>query len=98
MNKKPNRAALKLAMEVCAKQNGRADQLEAMLAEGRSWEEVARFAAYVCQMGSLRLLPWQSPPCWGVAGGNNDEDRWLADMLKAGISIYDPDPAPKLGA
>ena len=36
--------------------------VEAML-KSRTWEEGGEYAAYHCQMRSLRLRPWQCPPC-----------------------------------
>jgi hypothetical protein len=65
------------------------------------WEDAALSAAYHCQVESLHLKPWQPPPMWA------DEDRPRDDhpsagkvaawelcrrLLKAGLSMYEPDP------
>jgi hypothetical protein len=96
-----DRTALKLALERCRAQGeGRSQQLDSML-EDRSWEEVATFAAYSCQCDSLRLRPWQDPPCCvdedeelpaGDVGGKHEAQQLLRQMLALGISRWVPDP------
>jgi hypothetical protein len=61
--KRDDRAALKLAFELARRDSRHAAQLDALLAEGQPWQEVAEFAAQCCQRRSLRLQPWQAPPC-----------------------------------
>jgi hypothetical protein len=78
----------------------RAAQLKSMLKD-RPWEDVARFAAYCCQIDALHLKPWQTPPC-AVRDeneprvGEEDAARLLRRMLKAGISEFHPDPMAAL--
>lgn len=65
---------------------------------GRPWRERAESASYRLQIKSLRLRPWESPP--SVVDENDDDDpgaqELLRQMLKAGISRYDPDPLEAL--
>jgi hypothetical protein len=78
----------------------RREQLDSML-EDRSWEEVAQFAAYDLQFDSLRLKPWQTPPCCVVDEneprvGEESAAKLLHRMLKAKISRWHPDPIAAL--
>jgi hypothetical protein len=52
------------------------------------WQQVAEFAAYCSQMKTLRLKPWESPPCWSDGKGNDPKDKLCRKMLKAGISKF----------
>jgi len=55
--------ALALALKVCRAQSPqRSMQLDKMLAQPRSLTWVSQFAAYSCQMASLRLKPHEVPP------------------------------------
>jgi hypothetical protein len=79
-------------------------QLDDMLAAGRSWQEVAEFASYSLQFQTLRLKPWETPPC--DADDTPDaavHDRFgyfteptavalLKRMKAAGVSRFHPDP------
>lgn len=42
---------------------GRSRQIDDKLAE-EPWENVAEWCAYCCQCDTVRLRPWQTPPCW----------------------------------
>jgi hypothetical protein len=100
-----DREALTRALRIAkASEPGRQEQLVSMLRD-REWEEVATFAAYVCQCDSLHLRPWQLPPM------HADEDRPRDDhptagkvaawtlrrrLLKAGLSVFEPDPISSL--
>jgi len=95
---KGDRNALQLAIERCrAVDADRDQQISAMLME-RPWREVAEFAAYSCQMDSLRLKPWELPPC--AVDVNDREHRQaaklLTQMLAVGLSRYEPDPVQAL--
>ena len=87
--------AVAMAME------GRADQITSML-QDRPWVEVAEFASYHVQMKTLRLCPWQAPPCHGywLQGDKVQRDAHGGDLcdklLDAGLSMYEPDPAAAL--
>jgi len=91
------------------RQMGPADckQIDEKLKE-EPWREAAEFAAYSAQCHTLRLKPWQSPPCWiedvegTIAKGNDGISGnyvaalLLKRMLGHGISKYEPDPISAL--
>ena len=104
-----DRDALDRAIEICRTRKDPADreQIERKIAT-EPWREVGEFAAYSCQMDSLHLQPWQSPPCWvddlvsdiqgapdGV-GGDYEAAKLLQRLLDAGLSRYEPDPVGAL--
>ena len=69
----------------------------------RSWEDVAMFASFSCQMTSLRLKPWQTPPCHVVDEheprvGEEMGAKLLRKMLKNNISRWHPAPIEALAA
>jgi hypothetical protein len=70
-------------------------QIERML-KRRTWQEVAEFASYGCQMRSLALRPWQSPPCCVGTDETNPEHAPAVALLRrlfdAGLSRYEPNP------
>src|SRR5262245_12242055 len=100
--------ALERAIDICrTKTAAGREQIEDMLATD-PWFEAATFAAYSCQMDSLDLKPWQSPPCWiddvvgdinagndGI-GGQYAAAKLLRRMLDLGISRFEPDPLARL--
>ena len=102
---KNDKAALDLAMKIAAKDPSRAAQLKDFL-DGdefnppRPWREVAQFAAYCCQMDSLRLKPWEQPPCRphvdALCGDGSIKLRERMDA--AGISPWHPSPMTALRA
>jgi hypothetical protein len=92
-----DRAALAAAIELA-----RADpelQIDDVL-RTRSWEEVGLFAAGLCQARSLKLKPWECPPCdttnvtepSNCYGCRANEVTLLRKMLSLGLSRYDPSP------
>jgi hypothetical protein len=90
----------KEALERCvalalAGDEARALQIREML-QSEPWEDVAAFAAYGIQMRSLRLRPWESPPCWASEDESGPAGALLRKMLKAGLSRYEPDPLQTL--
>jgi hypothetical protein len=91
-----DRKALELAMATVMEDDGRRRQIANMLQE-QSWIEVAKFAAHSCQFESLRLKPWEIPPC-SINDDEMDTDggRLLQRMLDAGVSRYHPDPLKEL--
>ena len=103
-----DKAALKLAMEHARREIGRGEQLDSMLngtrlQEGKGWacppeprEEVAQFAAYCAQSRSLRLKPWESPPCHADKGDTGPDAELLRKMLAAGVSRWHPSPLDAL--
>jgi hypothetical protein len=92
--------ALRRALEMAkAESPGRKEQLESKLAE-EPWEDVASFAAYCCQNRTLKLKPWQTPPCDARRDVPDDRKAYaLAERLTAaGLSIFEPDPIAALAA
>jgi hypothetical protein len=94
-----DRAALKLALELARRDSTHAAQLDAMLAEGQPWQEVAEFAAQCCQRRSLRLPPWQAPPCIADErappdsySGNRIAVDLLRRMRESKVSRWHPSP------
>jgi hypothetical protein len=85
------------------RQNGDAAQIEDKLrCEG--FEAAGEFAAYSAQCDTLRLRPWQAPPCH-VRGTDPDPNVYgcrpgeiaLRDrLLAAGLSLFEPDPLSAL--
>ena len=63
---------------------------------------------YHCQMRSLRLRPWQCPPCdangevdpaEGDGYGNRPDEVGLRQRLtRAGLSVFEPDPMAAISA
>jgi hypothetical protein len=75
------------------------EQIDRKLAE-EPWDEVAKFAAYNCQIRALKLKPWEDPPCCGDVDGDGAEEAaaLLRKMLAAGISRWEPNPPRALAA
>ena len=77
-------------------------QIDAQLAKGDDWEDVATYCAFHMQMESLHLPPWQPPPCRvHVASALNETDPQrgyrAVDVLRqrmaaAGVSKWAPNP------
>jgi hypothetical protein len=65
-----------------------------------SWQAAAEYAAYHCQMRSLRLRPWQAPPLrsddtvdpTGMFGGKLEEVALRQRMRELGLSEFEPNP------
>jgi hypothetical protein len=101
-----DRVALKAAMRMARQDKMRAQQLDAKLADGEPWEEVAAFAAYCCQRESLRLRPWECPPLHSADeidareryGGTAKEVALRRRMIALGISLYEPNPLAAITA
>jgi hypothetical protein len=91
--------ALELARAVSEAERTRFDAIETR----DGWQEAAERAAYSRQVRNLRLKPWQCPPCdcrsdeVGLGYGNSRGEVLLRRrMLKAKISLYEPDPIAAL--
>ena len=95
-----DREALERAMEITKRDPLRAEQLEGKLLQGDPWTEVAEFASYSCQIHTLSLKPWQSPPCVADEDDPDERDKkaqhLLRKMLAAGISRFEPNPLAAL--
>jgi hypothetical protein len=99
--------ALTRAVKICQSDPATHLQIERKLTN-EIWRDVAEFCAYSCQMDSLHLAPWQSPPAWvenlvgdiqagddGVLGAYQGA-KLLRRLLDAGLSRYEPDPLAAL--
>ena len=111
-----DREALERSMEIARRDAFRAEQLDDMLAgspngfggwwiKPRPWDEVARFAAMICQGEAMNLAPFEPAPTQvndENAERKGDSVPWsrswprAAELVKrlkaAGISKYHPDP------
>ena len=103
-----DRDALRRAMAAArAESPGRAEQLDELLRR-EPWEQVAAFAASVCQGAALDLAPWESVPseaetlCWEhgrqVVKRDAKAGALLDRMLAAGLSQFEPSPIEALKA
>ena len=100
-----DRDALERAMAIAQREPQRAEHLASKL-EDEDWREVAEFAAYGCQIESLGLKPWQSPPVHIDENADEPDNaerepdtvgrKLLRQMLRAGVSRYEPDPLAAL--
>jgi hypothetical protein len=74
------------------------------LAKGEAWEDLAKSAAYALQCASLRLKPWEAPPCHtrgeipdpALYGSRPGEIKLRERMKRAGVSVWHPDPRTAL--
>lgn len=69
----------------------RAAQVAAMVRES-GWEKAAIFASDVCQFAALALKPWEVAPHDADPNTADPPGRFLARMLQAGLSRFEPDP------
>jgi hypothetical protein len=91
-----DREALKRALALLRNDPEYAGQIAAKLKD-QPWEEVARFAAYCCQIDNLGLKPWQDPPMYAeLRPDQPDSLAVLVKLLGHGLSRYEPDPIQPL--
>jgi hypothetical protein len=100
-----DRDALERCMKIAQRDPLRTEHLASKL-EDEGWRAVAEFAAYGCQIESLSLKPWQSPPCHIDEDADEPDNaerepdtigrKLLRQMLRAGVSRFDPDPLAAL--
>jgi len=105
---KVDRDALERAIAMARMYPNRDEQITWKLGPGQcTWEETARFCAYLCQSKNLRLEIMEFPPCWlldtedteGPAFKRKVEAaRLLKRLLDAGLSKYEPDSIRALAA
>jgi hypothetical protein len=68
------------------------------------FDAAGKFAAYCCQCETLRLKPWEAPPCHvhgdgidpNVYGYRPGEVALYNRLRGAGLSLYEPDPIAAL--
>jgi hypothetical protein len=100
-----DREAMAAAIELLRADPELRTQLEAML-QTQPWEQVGLFAVGLSQVRSLRLRPWEAPPCdtanvkqpSDCYGARPNEVALLRKLLALGISRYHPDPMQALAA
>ncbi|WP_409191035.1 hypothetical protein [Bradyrhizobium sp. RDM4] len=97
-----DRAAFDLAIEVARKDPDQRRRFDAMVGAGDDYAEIGRAAAYHCQIESLGLMPWMSPPCYptmsaldqpyGDAGAKREIAELVLRMRRCGVSRWHPNP------
>src|SRR5262245_38054379 len=94
-----DRDALQRALDMTLDEPDRAEQLQHKL-QNDGWHKAATFAAYHQQVKSLRLQPWQSPPC--SAGARTYADEEILEisrrLVRSGLSLFEPDPLAAIDA
>ena len=103
-----DRDALKRCIEMARTYPGRDEQISWKLGKGGcSWQDTAKFCAYLCQSKNLRLEIQEFPPCWLLDADDTagpafkrklEAARLLKRLLAAGLSQYEPDPIRALAA
>jgi hypothetical protein len=92
-----DRDALEAAIDIVRKHRERWQEL-LNLAWERGWQEAAAVAAYDAQCRSMRLPPWEKPPCAASVRGKDRAARLLRRMLKRKISKFHPRPLEAIAA
>jgi hypothetical protein len=97
-----DRAAFDLAIEI-AKDPVQRRRFDDRLAAGEDYATVGKAAAYHCQIESLQLLPWQSPPCYadmsaldqpfGDPRAAREGAELALRMRRLNVSRWHPNPA-----
>jgi hypothetical protein len=95
-----DKQALKRAIKMARVESPEsAGQIDRRMAEGQSFEEIGRSAAYGCQCRNLRLKPWESPPVYAELHPDQPGALELLNkLLAAGLSRWEPDPITALEA
>ena len=103
-----DRDALKRCIEMARTYPNRGEQIDWKLNEGGcSWQDTAKFCAYLCQSKNLHLEIQEFPPCWlldvddtaGPAFKRKPEAaKLLRRLLTAHLSRFEPDPIAALAA
>ena len=94
-----DREALQRALDMTLAEPDCAEQIRHKL-QHDGWHEAARFAAYHQQVKSLRLQPWQSPPCSAAARTRTDKELLEISrrLVRSGLSLFEPDPLDAIDA
>jgi hypothetical protein len=94
-----DRAALKECFAIASRDPEMAEYLRDKV-KREGWQDAATFACFGVQRRSLRLRPWQAPPCHCDENDPKESDRTgqllLQNMLAVGVSRYSPDPVREL--
>ena len=100
-----DRAALQAAIEELLRLAPTWNETVAAMLQAQPWEQVAAWAAGVCQVRNLHLRGWECPPCDTNSevvsvnyGSRPSEVALLRRMLAAGVSRFDPSPLEALAA
>jgi hypothetical protein len=90
----PSRPRAGTRCNVVASRNG---------SQGEDYAKVGQAAAYHCQIESLGLMPWMSPPCYptmsaldqpyGDVGAKKEIAELALRMQRCGVNRWHPDPA-----
>jgi hypothetical protein len=97
-----DRDALKRALAMARAMDPEIAQAVDTSLKSRTWQAAAEYAAYQCQMRSLKLRPWQAPPMRsngevdGGYGGTEQQVGLRRRMIALGLSVYEPDPLAAL--
>jgi hypothetical protein len=92
--------AVKLSVQVAGEQEGRLEQFDKALKQGRSFWRIGVLAAHICQHPSLELEPNQFAPCH-ITLEDHPQPRpemeeaagLVRKLVAAGVSRLHPDPA-----
>jgi hypothetical protein len=100
--RRTDRDALERALVMACRESEQAARYEEML-RSKPWREAAESAAYSMQVKTLKLKPWQAPPCGCRSdeigrgyGHSRGEVLLRRRMLAAGLSLYEPNPIAAL--
>jgi hypothetical protein len=91
-----DRGALRRALQLARAESPRRAAQIADKLKDESWEDVAEFAAYCCQIDNLGLKPWQDPSMYAELRSDQDALTLLVKLLGAGPSRFEPDPVAAL--
>ena len=102
-----DRDAMRRAIEIVRAQDRVSrEQIDEKLTS-EPWDEVGAFASYAAQCTTLKLKPWQAPPCHtrgstnkpsNSYGNRPTEMKLRDDLLAARLSVFEPDPEAALAA
>ena len=91
-----DRRALEAAVALMSRDRDYGEQIRWQVAN-REWIDAAIFAAFVSQIKHLGLRPWDTAPV-DAAVDQSPAGRLLANLFRAGLSRFEPDPIAALAA
>ncbi|WP_441259611.1 hypothetical protein AB7008_23630 [Bradyrhizobium sp. 521_C7_N1_3] len=102
MTSRTDRAAFEVAIDLARKDPLQRKRIDAKFAAGVDFVNIGKAAAYHCQIESLGLLPWQSPPCYadmralnepyGDPSGRRESAELALRMQRQDVSRWNADP------